>query len=333
MEQKDNKTNFIKGILMIAVIVIIAVSVISVVLINDSSGDKSASSRSDKKTEAVADEDDIGKDNVDDEQIESSDYTTDEEDTDEESVRLRHAPNIYVDWVSSSPYASSYDAFIIDWKCTESAEGTYWAVHNWDGGYAGFQDKGNMGKFLLLSLWDLYDGTQPQVEYYSSDYDYGDFNHEGSGAYVFTPYEWKEGVWYSMKIEITYEGEKTLFTQYVCEEGGDWLKTAALSYPVRVEIDIPTHVFQEDFDFNDLPRSCMLRNAAGRYTDSGEWDYWNEFSIDSSYYPYDERPEYGVWSVDYGCDYIIYEDAVEIFSGGRGDKSNGKEMPCRGRIN
>lgn len=330
MEQKKNKTNLIIGILIILIIVIIATAIISIVLINNSSDDKSDSSRSDKKTEAVADNDGIGTDSVDDEQSESDDAT--EEEDDEELVRLRHAPNVYVDWKSSGDYIYTYDTFVIDWKCTESAEGTYWAVHNWDGGYAGFQDKGDMGNFVLLSLWDLYDGTKPQVEYYSSDYAYGDFDHEGNGAYVFTPYEWKEDVWYTMKIEITYVGEKTIFTQYVCEEGGDWLKTAALSYPVHVEINIPTHVFQEDFDFNDLSRSCMLRNAAGRYAETGEWDYWNEFMIDSSYYPDDQNPEDGLWSVDYGCDYIIHEDAVEIFSGGRGNKSNGKEMPYEGEL-
>lgn len=328
MEQKKNKTNLIIGILIILIIVIIAVAIISIVLINNSSDDKSDSSRSDKKTEAVADNDGIGTDSVD-EQSESDDAT---EEYDEELVRLRHAPNVYVDWKSSGDYIYTYDAFVIDWKCTESAEGTYWAVHNWDGGYAGFQDKGDMGNFVLLSLWDLYDGTKPRVEYYSSDYDYGDFDHEGNGAYVFTPYEWKEDVWYTMKIEITYQGEKTIFTQYICEDGGDWLKTAALSYPVHVEINIPTHVFQEDFDFNDLSRSCMLRNAAGRYAETGEWDYWNEFMIESSYYPDDQNPEDGLWSVDYGCDYIIHEDAVEIFSGGRGTKPNGKEMPYQGRI-
>ena len=249
----------------------------------------------------------------------------------DESYRLRHAPNMYVDWVSSSDYVGAYDTFVIDWKCTETAEGTYWAVHEWDEGYAGFQDRENACNVVLMSLWNLPDGTQPQIEYYSDPYDYGNFDHEGNGAYIFTPYDWEVGVWYSMKIEITYEENKTVFTQYVCKEGEDWLKTAALSYPTIVEITRPTHVFQEDYCFNDLPRSCMLRNAAGRFKETSEWDYWNDYIVDSSYYP-DENDENSLWSVSFGCDYKIRNDSVEIFSGGRGNIPSGKEMPYEGRF-
>lgn len=319
--QKNKKNNLVIGILIIAIILIVAVATIAIVLINADSNDKSDSKRANKNVEE--------NENVDhDYYSDNSDY---DDDAEEDIVRLRHAPNVYVDWLSDS--SMTYDAFIIDWKCTETANCTYWAVHNWDGGYAGFQDRGELGDVVLLSLWNLYDGTEPEIEYYSDPYDYGDFSHEGSGAYVFTPYDWEVGVWYSMMIEITYEDGKTIFTQYVREDGGEWLKTAALSYPTYVEITIPTHVFQEDYDFNDLPRSCVLRNAGGRYADSDVWEYWNEFLIESSYYPDDKNPEDGIWSVDYGCDYEIYDSSIEIFSGGRGDKPNGKEMPYQGYFN
>ncbi len=326
MEQKKNNTNLIIGILIIAIIVIIATAVISILLIDSANEDKSDSAKANKTVEES--------ENIDDDDINKNDYNDKDynDDTEEDIVKLRHAPNVYVQWLSSSDYTSSYDAFVVDWMCTETAEGTYWAVHNWDGGYAGFQDRG-YDHVILMSLWNLPDGTEPEVEYYSDPFDYGDFSHEGSGAYVFTPYDWEVGVWYSMKIEITYEDDKTIFTQYVREDGGEWLRTAALSYPTYVEVTWPTHVFQEDYNFNDLPRSCKLRNASGRFANTNKWEDWNEFTISSSYYPYDEDPENGVSDVDFGCDYKIYDDAVEIFSGGRGDKPNGKEMPYEGRIN
>ena len=50
---------------------------------------------------------------------------------------LRHAPNIYVQWLSEN---GEFDAVTIDWKCTEDAWSTYWAVHQWSYGYAGFQN-------------------------------------------------------------------------------------------------------------------------------------------------------------------------------------------------
>lgn len=278
-----------------------------------------------------ADEDD-DRDNSADGNSTNNYYDTYFEDEYDKNAQLRHAPNMYVDWVSTSDYSGSYDAFIIDWKCTETADGTYWAVHEWDEGYAGFQDRGEDCDVVLLSLWDLPDGTQPRVEYYHDDYDYGDFTHEGCGAYVFTPYDWEVGVWYSMKIEITYEDNKTIFTQYVCKDGEDWLKTAAISYSAYVEVNRPTHVFQEDYFFNDMPRSCMLRNASGRFSETGEWDHWNEFIVDSSYYP-DENDENALWSISFGCDYEIGNDTVEIFSGGRGNIPGGKQMPYDGSFN
>lgn len=65
---------------------------------------------------------------------------------------------MYVDWVADN----EYDAICVDWYCEEDAENTYWAVHNWNSGYAGFQNKD--GKHvILLSLWDLDDGTKKVI--------------------------------------------------------------------------------------------------------------------------------------------------------------------------
>lgn len=326
-QNRKSRTNTVIGILIMAIIGIIAVAVIAVVITKPSRGDNTDYAKTNKDAQAVADK--PNEEDIDDYEESNEENNLN---TDEAASKLRHAPNMYVEWVSTSDYEGAYDTFIIDWKCTETADGTYWAVHEWDEGYAGFQDRGDMCDVVLLSLWNLPDGTQPQVEYYSDDYDYGDFSHEGSGAYVFTPYDWEVDVWYSMKIEITYEENKTIFTQYVCKEGEDWLKTAALSYPTIVECTHPTHVFQEDYDFNDLSRSCMLRNAAGRFSETGEWDYWNEYIVSSSYYPDDENPTEGVWDVNFGCDYKTSDTTVEIFSGGRGNKPNGKEMPYEGNF-
>ena len=49
---------------------------------------------------------------------------------------------MYVDWTDGG----SYDFVIVDWYCETVANNTYWAVHNWSGGYAGFQYSGGQYK-------------------------------------------------------------------------------------------------------------------------------------------------------------------------------------------
>ena len=137
----------------------------------------------------------------------------------------RHAPNMYINWASNQ----SFDAVDVDWLCDQDATNTYWAVHNWSNGYAGFQNKDGE-HVLLLSLWDLPDGTSPQIEYVS-DGKNGDFGGEGTGKQVFTNYNWQVGKWYSMRVQIDKIDNKVIYSQWIKEENGDWLKTAAISYP------------------------------------------------------------------------------------------------------
>ena len=238
---------------------------------------------------------------------------------------LSHAPNVYVNW-SGEELDTVYDVYYVEWRCTEDADETYWAVHNWEYGYAGFQSNLDGEKKILMSLWDLEDGVKPKVEYYAVDYDYGEFGHEGSGAYVFTPYNWKVGVWYSMKIEITYKFNKTYFTQFVREGNGKWEKTASISYPVHYEPQGATHVFQEDYGFNNERRSCELRNARGRIKETETWENWTTAEIQSSYIPYHDDT---CWleNIDFNCDYEVKGNTLKIFSGGQMYKNYGKEFP------
>ena len=115
----------------------------------------------------------------------------------------RHAPNMYVEWTENN----IYDAISVDWYCEIDAEGTYWAVHNWDTGYAGFQNLD--GKHvILLSLWDLPGGIKPTIEY-ALNGQKGEFGHDGTGKQVFTEYEWECGKWYTMCIKMEIQSNKT----------------------------------------------------------------------------------------------------------------------------
>lgn len=235
----------------------------------------------------------------------------------------RHAPNMYVDWITGN----AYDVISVDWYCDKDANNTYWAVHNWDGGYAGFQNKDGQ-HVLLLSLWDLADGTSPTIEYSLSG-ENGSFGGEGTGKQVFTNYDWQVGKWYTMCIQVSSNNDKSYYTQYVKEENGDWLKTAVISYPITGNKFFGSSVFQEDFTFNNLMRSCRLRNASGRIYGTDTWESWNNCKISNSFFPTDSATwESGVQlNIDFDCNWDNHGDYVWVQSGGEGFDSNGKQIP------
>ena len=88
----------------------------------------------------------------------------------DESSSPLQATNMWVNWQDYSEDYNIYDAITVDWRCIVPADETYWAVHCWDFGYAGFQIDLSGNKVLLMSLWDLDDGTKPVIEYFSSDF-------------------------------------------------------------------------------------------------------------------------------------------------------------------
>lgn len=239
---------------------------------------------------------------------------------------LRHAPNMYVLWYSDN---YEFDAVSIDWKCTEDAGGTYWAVHNWSYGYAGFQNF--LGQHILLfSLWDLPDGTKPTVEFALDGY-HGNFGGEGEGKQVYTNFDWEVDTWYSMKIERHYENDKTYFTQFIKEENGDWIKTASVSYPAEVHYLDITHVFQEDFSFNNRRRSCEVRNAGGKIANTDTWEFWKNCEITNSFFPTSDATwENGAMeNISFNCDYENKGDSIWIQSGGYDDTPTDKTYPAK----
>ena len=223
----------------------------------------------------------------------------------------RHAPNMYANWVGNE----KFDAVSVDWKCVDDAENTYWAIHNWNNGYAGFQNRDGQ-HVLLLSLWDLSDGTTPTVEF-ALDGQSGEFGGEGTGKQVFTNYDWEKDKWYSMKIEVELTDNKIIFSQWIKEFYGEWLKTAAISYPAMNFSFDKVSAFQEDFTFNSLDRSCMLANAQGKSILTGDWVHLEKCEISSSFFPTEDATwENGViMNTTNYCDWYSTESIVCLISG------------------
>lgn len=237
------------------------------------------------------------------------------------------APNMYVNW----PDGGNYDLVMVDWYCEEAATNTYWAVHNWSGGYAGFQYSGGKYK-ILLSIWN--DGTLlPEIEYVSAKGDTNDldFGGEGEGKHIFTNYSWTPNKWYTMCIGTKTMNGKTYYAQWVREEGNaDWFLAAIISFPKANRTLNKSSMFQEDFTFNkQLKRKCRLRRAYGRYAGTSNWHSWNDNTVTNSYFPYKETTWEDVErNVTVNCDWGTGSNNsyVWVQSGGN-TPDNGKSAP------
>lgn len=219
---------------------------------------------------------------------------------------------------------------MVDWYCKTDAVGMYWAVHDWSGGYAGFQNK-NGDHVLLLFLWEDGDSI-PEIEYVSpwcdtSDFDFGN---EGEGKHIFTNYAWETGKWYTMCIGTKTIYGKTFYAQWVREVDGEWILTCILSFPEADRKLDKGSMFQEDFSFTrSNVRKCRLRNAYGHNATSGAWKSWAENTITNSYFPYEEITwDDCEWNVTCYCNwgYSSSGKYVWIQSGGT-VKDNGKSNP------
>ncbi|MCR5389922.1 MAG: DUF3472 domain-containing protein [Lachnospiraceae bacterium] len=239
----------------------------------------------------------------------------------------RHAPNIYVDWAGSG----TYDIISVDWCCVKEAKNTYWAVHNWPGGYAGFLNADG-SHVLLMSVWDGDDGGKPTIEYVlgGQNGDFGDFGDEETGKQVYTNYIWKVGTWYTMQIRAVVDEKNnvTHFEQWIRERGGAWIKTAVISYPAVRRFD-GTSMFMTDYTFNNLERSCKLNNAYGRDATDAQWHPFNDYHISGTYFATDETTWDTVqWNMDFDCGWAKGKDGLFITSGGHDLTSCGVVLPA-----
>ena len=245
--------------------------------------------------------------------------------SDEEAEKAaRHAPNIYVDWSGNG----TYDIISVDWCCVKEAKNTYWAVHNWPGGYAGFQNADG-SHVLLMSVWDGDDGGKPTIEYVLGGKN-GDFGGEGTGKQVFTNYNWKVGTWYTMQIRAVVDEKNnvTHFEQWIRERGGAWLKTAVISYPAVRRFN-GTSMFMEDYTFSNHERSCKLNNAYGRGATDAQWHPFNNYHISGTYFATDETTwETVQWNMDFDCGWAKGQDGLFITSGGHDLTSCGVSLPA-----
>jgi hypothetical protein len=182
-----------------------------------------------------------------------------------------------------------------------------------------------------MALWDLPDGRKATIEYALKDrlFLYGEVKDGDWAKSVGTNYDWKPGKWYTMRIQLWTADNKSYYAQWVREEGGEWLNTAIISYPEPGHKFTYSAMFQEDFQSNNKSRACSLKNAYARSYGTNNWVSWNEYLLNSSYWPR-HRENTGLWSIDFNCDWGTGPDSGYLWmQSGGSDKfvSNGRFLP------
>lgn len=148
-------------------------------------------------------------------------------------------------------------AFYNEVTVEQSAPGTYFCVCGFRRGYYGLQELADGKKLLIFSVWDDYDGDNPEdvpeesrveVLYQGEGVRVGRFGNEGTGGQSFLDYEWEVGATYRFLITAELLEERTAYTAWFFEpESEEWFRIATFStiaheYGVR-----GLYSFVEDF--------------------------------------------------------------------------------------
>ncbi|MFF2923326.1 DUF3472 domain-containing protein [Streptomyces celluloflavus] len=197
---------------------------------------------------------------------------------------MANADSVYLTPASDPGEA---DILVSDFSAIQSPSATYWALQNWNqgakmGGYAGFQQSGDKGRLLILSIWDHKDVKKPnELVYCSPCGRFEPFGGEGTGMKIMTPYQFQLGQWYRMVIRCWQDDDGTCVGQWVQDLAEDrWDTIAAIRFPLQgLRLGGTLEMFQENWtDSGENVREGRIRNSWSRhvtpsYVPSG-WVSW-----------------------------------------------------------
>lgn len=233
---------------------------------------------------------------------------------------MSYAQNMYIDWILKY---SSYDLVVKSWYCSTNSRSTYWAVHQWSNGYAGFQNVSSTDSIednrIILAIWD--DGTNlAAIEYYTAEADTSnfDFSGEGTGKHIISDIDWQDDKWYCMAVGVKSDSEYTYYFYWTAEELiFDWKLYGIIRLPVGGRTLNKSSVFQEDFGSTpENLRRCRISHAYGRAASTQSWESWNSGKVQSY------NPNTQIWNSTYECDFSMgtYPDGeyVTLTTGNNG---------------
>ncbi len=190
-----------------------------------------------------------------------------------------------LDWTGET-----YDIIEGRFKCVDQVPCTYYAMHNWfngDGsyantdegsGYAGFQYTADGRTITIMSVWNTSRG-HAEIVYAPEGSIAQPFSGEGEGIQILAPYDWRVGVWYTMRIQAVTVNGKTYYEQWVKPENGSWTHMATISYSTPGLGFKWDCFFLEDWAGNGLMRSCQLREYYARRASDGQWISLTDYQV------------------------------------------------------
>lgn len=162
-------------------------------------------------------------------------------------------------------------AFYNEVTVEQSAPGTYFCVCGFRRGYFGLQELADGKKLLIFSIWDDYDGNDPdavpeehRVEelFKGEGVRTGRFGNEGTGGQSFLDYDWQVGERYRFLITADLLETRTAYTAWFFQpENEEWFKMATFS-TIAHEFGVRgCYSFVEDFR-RDGESATEVRRAA-----------------------------------------------------------------------
>lgn len=215
------------------------------------------------------------------------------------------AYNIYAD-PDLSKTSGSFETFMIDFRATDSAPFTYWALANfgmkitpetlkkypglcYGGAYAGLQDRGpNLERAGIMSFWHWEYQKNGKTEELNASKLYptaedNPFGGEGTGMSSIQPYLWSDNIWYTMVLHTWQDKERgTTFTgQWFLEQStGKWtLITYYDTHLIGSSLTGGMSFFQENYVSASKDESRSF-NTKGMYVLDHQDGLWK--SIDSA---------------------------------------------------
>lgn len=175
-------------------------------------------------------------------------------------------------------------AFYNEVTVETSAPGTYFCVCGFRRGYFGLQELGDGKKVLIFSVWDDFEGNDPnavpeerrvEVLYQGEGVRVGRFGNEGTGGQSFYDFDWQVDETYRFLLTADLLEERTAYTAWFFHpEEQEWFRMATFTtfaheYGIR-----GLYAFVEDFrrDFVSATqmRRAVYRNGWIRAAD-GQW--------------------------------------------------------------
>ena len=121
-------------------------------------------------------------------------------------------------------------------KIVQSANSSYFSVHNYPGGYWGFQQTSDPSygtpNILISSLWDTNTaaGVYSSPSYLGAGTVSSRFGGEGDGTKTINPYKWKLNTWYNFAVRFWTIGGNIYVATFVQDLGtGNWFLTSTIT--------------------------------------------------------------------------------------------------------